>query len=158
MKPQQATLSAVACILFLLFLFVHPSEAECNDTSISWCVNLTSGTPNPRNETAGPIHTCLARAEDTRAFVCRCTLKVFNCLTQVAGCSYNRFTVSGKSVASARSSNFSAESVCKRYVRKQGLDCSEKLCRFYANGASRNHIAVSVIFVVLSVVLLFMML
>lgn len=97
---------------------------------------MTSATPSTYNESLA-IRECLKKAKNIRAFVCRCTLKVFQCLVRV-NCSYNEFSsrYEKKMSSAVKKNNQSAEEICRRYVRKQDLDCSESLCRYIPNAAS----------------------
>lgn len=66
-----------------------------------------------------PYFDCLENAGDTTAFVCRCTLKMRNCLTNVTGGNCT--------------TRYSRERSCNIYLWRQNLDCSETLCKLGAS-------------------------
>jgi len=139
----------LAIVLLLVtapsLLLARPSYSNCSQEDVEKCINMTSATPSTHNESLA-IRKCLElasnvkKARNIRAFVCRCTLKVFQCLVRV-NCSYNEFGSRKQrsrkvSQSAVKKNNQSAEEICRRYVRKQDLDCSESLCRYIPNAAS----------------------
>eukprot|EP00759_Apiculatamorpha_spiralis_P050279 PhF_6_TR4545/c0_g1_i1/m.6408 len=125
-------------LVVLLLTLCHHATADCNMTDVSKCINLTTASPAVGPE-AFALRECYRKANGTRAFVCRCTLKVFSCLVNQS-CSYTKNPSASKtsSMLVTKRNPWSAEELCKEYVRAQDLDCNEYLCRWYAGAGTLN--------------------
>jgi hypothetical protein len=90
----------------------EPARAE-EYCDYSICTNRSVAIARGHASAWDDYDACLARANGITAFICRCTPRVYECMTNgtLGGCNQQR-----------------ARTECRRYVVDQGLGCSQRLC------------------------------